>query len=325
MEYRPLGQSGISASAIGLGTWAIGGWKWGGTDIEESISAIHKAIDMGINLIDTAAIYGFGLSEEIVGRAIASRRDKVVIATKCGIIWHDKKGRHYFDSDGKSCYRYLGSESIKYELEQSLRRLNTDYIDLYQTHWQEPTTPIEETMSALIELKQQGKIRAIGISNASVEHMEEYRKFGQLDSDQESYSMLDRKKEKDNLPYCLKNNIAFLAYSPLARGLLTGKLTPERVLKDGAHRKDDKRFSVENRRKVSMLLEKLEPIAKEHNATLSQLAIAWTLVQPGVTHVLCGARNPLQVQENAKASNIKLSSKKKKKINVLLEQSDIEY
>ncbi len=325
MEYRPLGQSGISASAIALGTWAIGGWKWGGTDVEQSISAIHQALDMDVNFIDTAAVYGFGLSEKIVGKAIAGRRDKVILATKCGIIWHDKKGRHYFDSDGKSCYRYLGSESIRYEIEQSLRRLNTDYIDLYQTHWQDPTTPIEETMSTLMELKQQGKIRAIGVSNANVEQMEEYRKFGQLDSDQESFSLLDRKREKDNLPYCLKNNIAFLAYSPLARGLLTGKLTPERKLNEGDHRRDDPRFSVENRIKVSQLLEKIKPIADGHNVTITQLIIAWTLVQPGLTHVLCGARNPEQARENASAGDIKLSDDEISKINTITKQMDIEY
>ncbi len=325
MEYRIIGRSGLKASVIGLGTWAIGGWKWGGTDVSDSISAIHCALDRGINFIDTAAVYGFGLSEEIVGKAISGRRDKVVVATKCGIIWHEKKGRHYFDSEDKSCYKYLGSESIRYELEQSLRRLGTDYIDLYQTHWQDPTSPIEETMGELVKLKQEGKIRSIGVSNASVADMKEYEKFGQLDSDQESYNMLDRKRKKDNLSYCAQRGIAFLAYSPLARGLLTGRLTPERVLKDGDHRKDDKRFSVENRRKILALLEKLEPIAKEHNATMSKLAIAWALVQPGVTHVLCGARNPLQMQENAKASNIKLSSEEISKINVFLEQSDIEY
>ncbi len=325
MEYRDIGRSGIKASVIALGTWAMGGWKWGGTDISESIAAIHKAMDMGVNFIDTAAVYGFGLSEEIVGKAVAGRRDKVVIATKCGIIWHQKAGTHYFDFEDKSCYKYLGGESIRYELEQSLKRLGTDYIDLYQTHWQDPTSPIEETMNTLMQLKKEGKIRAIGVCNASVEEMEEYEKYGRLDSDQESYSMLDRRREKDNLPYCLKNNIAFLAYSPLARGLLTGKLTPDRKFNDGDHRKDDKRFSVENREKVVKMLEAFTPIADSYGVTISQLVIAWTLAQPGVTHVLCGSRNRTQVEENVGAADICLSEEDISKIDVVLRDTDIEY
>src|SRR5882724_5273624 len=192
MLYRPLGQSGIQASVIGLGTWAIGGWMWGGTDEAKAIRAIQVSLDAGITLIDTAPAYGLGLSETIVGKAVAGRRDKVVIATKCGLVWHVKRGDPFLDEKGKAIHRYLGSESIRYEVEQSLKRLNTDYIDLYQTHWQDVTTPIEETMKTLLDLKKQGKIRAIGVSNCAVEQLEAYRKIGPLDSAQEKYSMLDR-------------------------------------------------------------------------------------------------------------------------------------
>ena len=192
MRHRPLGQSGIEASVVAFGAWAVGGGFWGAADDEASVDAIHKALDAGINFIDTAPVYGLGHSEEIVGRAIKGRRDQVVVATKCGLVWHVQKGTFMFDETGTPIHRYLGPESIRYEVEQSLRRLQTDYIDLYQTHWQDATTPIEETMATLLQLKQEGKIRAIGVSNATTQQMDEYRAKGQLDSDQEKYSMLDR-------------------------------------------------------------------------------------------------------------------------------------
>ncbi len=233
MRYRALGGSGIEASVVAFGAWAVGGWWWGGADDSESIAAIREALDLGITLIDTAPAYGLGHSEEVVGTAIKGRRDEVVLATKCGLIWHADKGNHFFDESGKSVRRYLGAESIRYEVEQSLRRLQTDVIDLYQTHWQDPTTPIEETMGALLELKREGKIRAIGVSNASVEQMDEYRKAGPLDADQEKYSMLVRNLDEGQLPYCEREGIAVLAYSPLAQGLLTGKVTADRTIPEG--------------------------------------------------------------------------------------------
>lgn len=153
MRYRSLGQSGIQASVVAFGAWAIGGWPWGGTDESNAIAAIHKALDLGMNLIDTAPAYGLGLSEEIVGKALQGRRDKAIIATKCGLVWHTDKGTYYFTEYDKPVYRYLGPESIRYEVEQSLKRLRTDYIDLLQTHWQDPTTPIEDTMGELLRLK----------------------------------------------------------------------------------------------------------------------------------------------------------------------------
>jgi len=307
MRYRPLGQSGIEASVVGLGAWAIGGFNWGGTDEEKAIAAIRTALDEGINLVDTAAIYGFGLSEEIVGKAIAGRRDEVVLATKCGIVWHVEKGDHFFDGPDGPVYRYLGPESIRYEIEQSLQRLQTDHIDLYQTHWQESTTPIEDTMATLVELKEEGKIRAVGVSNATIEQIDEYREVGPIDTDQERYSLLDRRMEAEQLPYCGQHNLGFLAYSPIGQGLLSGKVTVDREFPEGDLRRGNARFSVENRQKVLAMLDEWNPIAEAHDATCAQIAVAWALAQPGLTHALVGARNPDQARENAAAGDLELS------------------
>jgi methylglyoxal reductase len=308
MKYRPLGQSGIDASVVAFGAWAIGGWFWGGNDEKDSIRAIHAALDAGMNFIDTAPAYGLGRSEEIVGKAIAGRRDDVVLATKCGLVWHTDAGEHFFDEYGKRVHRFLGADSIRYEVEQSLRRLGTDVIDLYQTHWQDSSTPIEETMATLLALKAEGKIKAIGVSNATTEQMDEYREYGPVDTDQERYSMLDRELDSGQLAYCHSNDIAVLAYSPLAQGLLTGKVSAARELAKGDLRSGSPRFKRENRVKILDFLEGIRPIAEAHDAVLSQLAIAWALAQPGLTHVLVGARNPEQVSENAGAAEVELTA-----------------
>ena len=323
MRYRPLGQSGIEASVVAFGAWAVGGWWWGGADERDSIEAIRTALDAGINLIDTAPAYGLGYSEEVVGKAIRGRRDEVVLATKCGLVWHTDAGTHFFDQSGKPICKHLGCASIRHELEQSLLRLQTDMIDLYQTHWQDTTTPIEETMATLLDLKREGKIRAIGVSNATVEHIDEYRKIGPIDCDQEKYSMLDRELDSERLPYCARNNIAVLAYSPLAQGLLTGKVSADRELPEGDFRSEDPRFSKENRAKVLAFLEEIRPIADVHNATLAQLTIAWTLAQPGLTHALVGARSVQQARENAAAADIVLAAEELATIDAALARLDI--
>lgn len=307
MLTRTIGASGISASAIGLGTWAIGGWMWGGTDEAQSIDTIRASIDEGVSLIDTAPAYGKGLSEEIVGKAIKGRRDKVVLATKLGLIWHAKKGYHFFDYDGAPVHRYLGADSVVYEVEQSLRRLGTDHIDHYITHWQDPTTPVAETMEALDRLKTQGKIRSIGASNVSVADVKAYLAAGQLDAVQQEYSMVARDMEQDLLPFCAGNNVSVLSYSSLALGLLSGKIGPDRVFTGDDQRKDNPRFSQPNRRKVAALMEAIKPSAEAHGASEAQVVIAWTLQQPGITFSLCGARSPQQARENAQAGRIKLS------------------
>ena len=308
MRYRPLGQPGIEASVVALGAWAIGGWYWGGTDETQSIDAIRAALDAGINFIDTAPVYGLGRSEAIVGKAIAGCRDQVVLASKCGMVWHTQKGRFRLEEYNKHLYAYLGAESIRYEIEESLRRLQTDYIDLYQTHQQDPTTPIEETMGTLLELKEQGKIRAIGVSNATADDMEQYRKLGPLASDQERYSILDQHIEEEQLPYCRNHGIAVLAFSPLEQGLLTGKVTTEREFPEDDWRTDKPGFDTDSRRRINtMLKEDFQPIADRHGLTLAQLAIAWTVAQPGLTHALVGARTSQQAAENAAAGDVVLS------------------
>jgi methylglyoxal reductase len=319
MHMRPLGKSGIEASAVAIGTWVMGGWMWGGADENDSIKAIHAGLDAGINLLDTAPIYGFGHSESVVGKAIKDRRDQVVIATKCAMVINAPGGRSMGRSTaaGPSEHGHLEikiynhPDSIKQEVELSLKRLGTDYIDLYQTHWQEQETPIEDTMGALVELKEQGKIRAIGVCNATIEEMERYRSVGQLDSDQEQYSMIHRKLEGDSenpdqLKYTREQGIAVLAYSPLVLGLLTGKVGPERTFSSSDLRSKQKRFSQENRQKVADLLGQFAPIADKHNCSMAQLVIAWTVSQPGLTHALVGARTPEQAIENAGAGQIVL-------------------
>lgn len=307
IRTRQLGSSGIQASVVGLGTWAIGGWMWGGADDRESVAAIQATVDEGVSLIDTAPAYGIGKSEELVSQALIGRRDKVVLSTKCGLVWHTQQGNHFFDQYDKPVHRYLGADSIVYEVEQSLKRLKTDYIDHYITHWQDPTTPIAETMEALERLKRQGKIRSIGISNVSVEELRDYIANGVVDAVQECYSMLDRGIEETLLPVCRSNNVSCMSYSSLALGLLSGKIGPERTFDGDDQRKDNPRFSVSNRRKIAVLLEKIMPIAEARNASIAQTVIAWTVEQPGITFSLCGARNPQQAIENAAAAALVLS------------------
>ncbi|MDX3926243.1 MAG: aldo/keto reductase [Shinella sp.] len=305
---RDIGRSGVKASAVGLGTWAIGGWMWGGTDEAESIAAIQATLDAGVTLIDTAPAYGLGRSEEIVGKALIGRRDKAVIATKCGLVWHTEKGNHFFDQDGKPVHRYLGRDSIVHEVEESLRRLGTDYIDLYITHWQDPTTPIEETVEALEELKQAGKILAIGASNVNRSELEQYIATGSLDAIQERFSMIDREIEADLLPLTIKNGVSTLSYSSLALGLLSGTIGPDRIFSGDDQRKDNPRFSVANRQKAKDFSQAIRSVAERHGASIAQIVIAWTLAQPGVTFALCGARNPAQALDNARAGTLRLST-----------------
>lgn len=308
MHTRCIGSSTIEASVVGLGTWAIGGWMWGGTDEADSVAAIRASIDAGVSLIDTAPAYGQGLAEEIVGRAIAGRRDDVVLATKCGVVWHTQRGNHFFDYDSGPAHRYLGGESIVYELEQSLRRLGTDHVDVYFTHWQDPTTPIEHTMETLVALKEQGKIRAIGASNVSADELRAYAATGELDVIQEEYSMVARDIETTLVPIATAHGISTFSYSSLALGLLAGTTGPERTFSGDDQRRDNPRFSIANREKVARLMEAIAPVAAAHRATTAQVVIAWTLAQPGITFALCGARTAAQARENAGAGHIRLSA-----------------
>mgnify|MGYP000123049020 CR=1 FL=1 len=307
-QLRAMGGSDVLASAIGVGTWAMGGSMWGGSDERDSVAAIQASIDNGVSLIDTAPGYGLGLAEELVGRAIKGRGDEVVIATKCGLNWHHGRGNHFFDDLGRKVHRYLGRDGILHEIDESLRRLGTDHVDLYITHWQDPTTPIEETMTTLLDLKQVGKIRAIGISNASPEDLAAYLAIGPVDAIQERYSMLDREIERTLLPICRQNNIAALSYSSLSLGLLSGRIGPDRVFRGDDLRKDNPRFSRQNRERVSEFAAALAPLARARDASVAQIVIAWTIAQPGLTYALCGARDATQAVENARAGTIVLGA-----------------
>lgn len=305
MKMNELGASGIMCSSVGLGTWAMGGWMWGGNDDTAAIHSIRAALDAGVNFIDTAPAYGLGHAEELVGVAIKGRRDQVVLATKCGLVWHTQRGILFFNEEGKDVYRYLGKDSIAFEVEQSLARLGTDYIDLYFTHWQDATTPIEETMAALLDLKQQGKIRAIGISNADEAILAEYLRFGPVDAIQEKYSLLDRGIEKGLIPLCRANQVSVHGYSSLALGLLAGPIDAGRVYAGDDQRKDNPRFNPENRAHLADFFNAVESIREYHGCSYGQLMIAWSLSHVDVA--LCGARTPAQAQDNAGAGSIELT------------------
>lgn len=314
MKYLPLGDSGLSASVIGFGAWAIGGGAvWGGaSDDSESVKTIRDALDAGINLLDTAPAYGWGHSERLIAKAIAGRRDKVLLATKCGLWWDDSRGSYFTEFNGKSLYRSLRPDTIAIEVERSLRDLATDRIDLYQVHWPavEPEkTPIGETMAALLKLREEGKIRAIGVCNLSPVELETYLSCGPIASHQFRYSMLSRGPEKEMLPLCRKRNIATLTYMSLEQGLLTGRIGMDHVFKEGEFRTSADWFPwllPKNRGRILELLEGWKPLCETHGCTLAQLVLAWTLAQPGVTHVLAGARKSQHIMETAAAADLEI-------------------
>jgi aryl-alcohol dehydrogenase-like predicted oxidoreductase len=313
MKYRKLGNTDLQLSEVTFGAWAAGGWMWGGTERKDAIAAIRVSYSLGVTSIDTAPIYGQGTSEEIVGEAIKGMpRDRFQILTKYGMRWDLKKGDFGFSSKNNSgenidIYKYAGKESIIKECEDSLRRLGTDYIDLYQIHWPDSTTPIEESMEAVSRLIEQGKVLHAGVCNYDVSQMEEAAKYISLVSDQVPYSMVKRDIETGLVPYCIENNKSILAYSPLERGLLTGKMLPGHKFSDGDHRKNVSFFSPENLKQTNEFLNLIKPIADEKHITLGQLVILWTLAQPGITIALVGARNAEQAIENAKAIDSSLS------------------
>jgi aryl-alcohol dehydrogenase-like predicted oxidoreductase len=322
MEYRNLGLSNVKASVITYGAWAIGGTMWGGSDEKEAIDAIHASIDAGVTAIDTAPIYGFGKSEELVARAIAGKRDQVQIFTKFGLRWDDTEGEHFFDlnEEGKTfnIYRNAKKKSIIAECEQSLKRLNTDHIDLYQCHWRDNTTELEETMEALQTLLKEGKILAAGVSNFTADEIERSNKIVPIASDQPPYSMVVRDAEKDILPFCREHNIGVIVYSPLQRGLLTGKFKPDHKFAAGDHRSDQPHFKPDFINRVNAFLDQLKPIAQSYHTTLGNLVLNWTIHQPGVTAALVGARDAAQASENAKAAGLKVSQADLAKIDGLL-------
>jgi len=330
MEYRKLGQSDLNLSVVTFGAWAAGGWMWGGTERSEAVKAIQAGFDYGVTSIDTAPAYGQGLSEEIVGEAIKGiPRDKIQILTKFGLSWTGKKGQFFFnsrDNQGKplDIYRYSGKDGIIKECETSLRLLGTDYIDLYQIHWADPTTPVQETMEAVAQLIKEGKVRYAGVCNYDVELMKEAAKYINLVSDQVPYSMVRRDIENDLVPYLIENNKSVLAYSPLQRGLLAGKIKPGHGFSEGDTRADLPYYSDRNIELTNSFLETIKPLAEEKNVAISQLVIRWTIEQPGITIALVGARNAAQAIENAKAAQVKLTPEEISFINSELNKLKLE-
>ncbi len=312
MQYRQLGRSELSVPTVIFGAWAAGGWMWGGIDDDDVVRAMQAAIDAGITCIDTAPIYGFGHSEQLVARAIAGRRDQVLIATKCCLRWNIDQGQFYFQTrHNGSTYRihkYLGRESILWECEQSLRRLNVDTIDLYQCHWEDPTTPLEETLETLLRLQEQGKIRAIGVSNFSAASIRKAHALGGIASDQPRYNPLKREIERDVLPVCRELDVGIIAYSPLEHGLLSGALTPERQFTGDDLRRTHPWTQPPNRPRLIAAMQKVQAIAGAYQATAAQVVINWIVGEPGITSAIVGARNPAQVAENAAAVGFALSA-----------------
>lgn len=329
MNKITLPGTDLKITSLTFGAWAIGGWFWGGAEENESIRAIESAIDLGMTTIDTAPVYGFGQSEEFVGKAIKGKRDKVEILTKFGLRWDTISKQLHFentkDNFGNtiSIYRLGTKESIIKECEDCLNRLGTDYIDLFQQHWPDDFTPFEETMEALEILKTQGKIRAGGVSNYSAQQMTEANGFFHLTSNQVPYSMVSRNIEDELVPYSIKNNKAIICYSPLQRGILTGKITPDYKFGEGDHRPTTPFYKEPNLSKINFFLNEIKPIADSKNATLAQLVINWTLNQPGITCVLVGARNENQVKENIHAAEISISEEEMIFINSKLKKLDL--
>jgi aryl-alcohol dehydrogenase-like predicted oxidoreductase len=315
MELRTLGQSDVRVSPVIFGAWAIGGWMWGGTEESDAIAAIHASLDNGVNTIDTAAVYGMGYSEELVAKALRGRRrDQIVIATKCGMRWDDPKNEGsdpwpQKDNEGRDVVIRKNSRpySIAYECEQSLKRLQTDYIDLYQIHWPDVSTPVEESIRAMVKLQEQGKVRSIGVSNYPADWLAKAIKVAPIASDQPPYSLINRGIEKDVLPFCRENDVAVIVYSPLERGLLAGAVPPERQFPAGDHRATHKFFTVESRKKILAALKQLDPLREKHRASYAQLVINWTFNEPGITAALVGARNAEQAAHNAAAMNVMLT------------------
>lgn len=293
MRTRILGPRGPELSVIGFGAWAIGGpwiYGWGNVEDDESVRAIYQALDLGVNWIDTAAAYGFGHSEEIVGKALRGIRKKVFVATKCGLVPDGKGG----------AYRNSRPQSIRAEIQESLQRLNTDYVDLYQIHWPDETVPFEESWETMMRIQEEGKARYIGVSNYDGPAMEQCRAVASLQSLQAPYSMLTRDIETETLPYCSKNGLGALVYSPMQSGLLTGRFDLNKVAHDDWRRKYFW-FEEPNLSAALGLVEELRPVARVGGRTVGQLAVQWTLYHPSITAAIVGARTASQVSENVVA------------------------
>jgi aryl-alcohol dehydrogenase-like predicted oxidoreductase len=311
-EYSAIAGTPLRVSPVAIGTWAIGGWMWGGTDEAESVATIRAALDHGINVIDTAPAYGFGRSEEIVGKAVAEGRlrNQVVIATKVGLEWKDG---HVF--------RNASRGRIMREVDDSLRRLRTDYIDVYQVHWPDPLVPIEETAAAMQTLFKQGKIRAIGVSNFSVEQMQQFRGVAPLHVLQSPYNLFERGIEADLLPYCRKNNIATFGYGALCRGLLSGRMRSDTAFAGDDLRRTDPKFQQPRFAQYLSAVQRLDRLAqKRFGEHVIQLAVRWMLDQ-GITTALWGARHPDQLQPVDEVTGWRLDASTEAEIDGILSET----
>ncbi len=284
-EFVEIPGTGLKVSRVALGTWAMGGWMWGGTDQRESVATIHAALNQGINLIDTAPVYGFGVSEEIVGAALAGMRNQAVIATKTGLEWRDGK-----------VYRNATRARIMQEVEESLRRLRTDYIDIHQVHWPDPLVPVEETAEAMRLLYEQGKIRAIGVSNFSVAEMQRFRQVAPLHVLQSPYNLFERAIDAEILPYCLANDIVTLGYGALCRGLLSGRMRPDSTFAGDDLRRLDPKFQPPRFAQYLDAVRQLDELAQRRfNRRIIHLAVRWMLDQ-NISVALWGGRHPNQLE-----------------------------
>lgn len=318
MQTRQFGKTDMQITPVGLGTWAIGGgnyqFGWGAQDDKESIAAIHRALELGVNWIDTAAIYGLGHSEEIVGRAVKewSGADRPYIFTKCSRVWNKQK----------AISANLEPRSIRNEVEQSLRRLQVDVIDLYQMHWPEPDADIEEGWGAMAKLKAEGKVRHIGVSNFNVSQMERIQQIAPIESLQPPYSLIRSEVERDILPYCQQHNIGVIVYSPMQSGLLTGKMSRERIasMPEDDWRKKNTEFQEPRLSRNLALVDVLNEIGFPHNMSPGEVAIAWTLRNPAVTGAIVGGRNPQQVEEVVNAAEFRLSDSELDQIETFLRE-----
>jgi aryl-alcohol dehydrogenase-like predicted oxidoreductase len=318
-DLRALGNSDLRLTPIGFGSWAIGGgnWEfaWGPQDDNESITAIHRALDLGVNWIDTAAIYGLGHSEEIVGKALQSTSHKPLVFTKCSMRWHPDR----------TIYRSLKADSLAEEVNNSLRRLHVETIDLYQIHWPDPAGEIEEGWEALAKFKEQGKIRNIGVSNFNVEQMKRAQKIAPITSLQPPYSMLRRAIEAEILPYAQAHNIGVINYSPMVSGLLTGKMTAERAasLPGDDWRRRNVEFKEPRLSRNMRLVELLREIGAAHSVSPGVVAVAWTLHHPAITAAIVGGRSAEQVEGLAPALEFRLSENEFVRIGTFLEENPV--
>ena len=317
MDFVRISRTEIETSRIALGTWAIGGWMWGGTEEQQAVNTIRTALDLGINLIDTAPVYGFGKSEEFVGRALAEygNRDQVIIATKAGLEWDDK-GR---------VVRNSSRQRILAEIGDSLRRLRTDYIDIYQIHWPDPATPFRETAETMQDLYMGGKIRAIGVSNYTPQHMDAFRKYSELHTSQPPYNLFERKIEDNILPYCIDNDITTLVYGPLCRGLLTGRMQKETEFLGDDLRKIDPKFRQPRYDQYLKAVARLDEYARKNfGKGVLHLAIRWLLDRPGVNIAIWGARRPDQLDPVSDTLGWKLDNSSMEAIDEILKETVID-